>query len=90
MAFRPEDARILLPGNDRPAETVSLTGRVEKMLFLGSDVIYRVRIDDQISLTVNEYVSELSDLRNEESDVDVFIPKGKLLFFNAKDGSRIK
>ena len=90
IAFRPEDARILLDENNLPDASVFVKGRVEKMLFLGSDVIYRVRINDNLTLTVNEYVSELTDLRKEDSDVTVQIPESKLLLFDGKDGTRIK
>lgn len=90
IAFRPEDARILLVEKEVPEHSVLVKGRVEKMLFLGSDVIYRIRINENFSLTVNEYVSELTDLRKEDSDVTVQIPESKLLLFDGKDGTRIK
>ncbi len=90
IAFRPEDARILLAEKEVPEHSVLVKGRVEKMLFLGSDVIYRIRVNENLSLTVNEYVSELTDLRKEDSDVTVQIPKSKLLLFDGKDGTRIK
>ncbi len=90
MAFRPEDARIHISEDSLPKKSISVNGTIEKMLFLGSDVIYRVRIGEDITVTINEYVSELSDLRDESSSVTVYIPGSKLLLFDAGDGGRIK
>lgn len=90
VAFRPEDARILPTDMEIPRHAISIKGRVEKMLFLGSDVIYRVKINDTLSLTVNEYVGDPTDLRNVDSDVVVYLPENKLLLFSVADGTRIR
>jgi iron(III) transport system ATP-binding protein len=89
-AFRPEDVWILSPGQKIPAGTVAMAGRVDKTLFLGSDVIYRVSVEGGVSLTVNEYVAERSELRDEGANVVVGIPAGKVLFFDAKEGVRLR
>ncbi len=89
-AFRPEDVRILLPGQPTPPETIAIKGEVAKALYLGADVIYRVKIGEGQILTVNEYISEHSDFREESTRVTVCIPKSKLLFFAAGDGSRLR
>ena len=90
VAFRPEDVRILAPGHELPPHTVSFKGLVEKALYLGSDVIYRLNIGDGSTLTVNEYISEYSDFRVEHSNVTAYILSSNILFFDAQDGSRIQ
>ncbi len=89
-AFRPEDVWILSPGKEVPAGAVAMAGRVDKTLFLGSDVIYRVSVEGGVSLTVNEYVAERSELRDEGANVVVCIPESKVLFFDAKEGVRLR
>jgi len=89
-AFRPEDVWILSPGQEVPPGAVAMAGRVDKTLFLGSDVIYRVSVEGGVSLTVNEYVAERSELREEGANVVVGIPGSKVLFFDAKEGVRLR
>ncbi len=89
-AFRPEDVWILSPGKKVPEGTISVAGRVDKTLFLGSDVIYRVQIGDGVTLTVNEYVQERSELRDAGDNVVVCIPDSKVLFFDAQKGERLR
>jgi spermidine/putrescine transport system ATP-binding protein len=52
VAFRPEDARILPPDEKVSPDDVAFDGNVEKTLFLGSDVIYRIGLGDVVTLTV--------------------------------------
>ncbi len=89
-AFRPEDVWILSPGKKVPEGYISVSGRLDKTLFLGSDVIYRVQIGDGVTLTVNEYVQERSELRDAGDNVVVCIPDSKVLFFDALQGSRLR
>jgi iron(III) transport system ATP-binding protein len=89
-AFRPEDVRILAPGQDLPPGCVAFSGLVEKALYLGSDVIYRLIIGNGFSLTVNEYISEYPDFRKEGSTVTAFIPGTMILLFDASNGQRIR
>lgn len=90
VAFRPEDVRILAPNHELPAGAVSFAGHVEKALYLGSDVIYKLKISDDISLTVNEYISERSDFRDEHTNVTAYVPSSKVLLFDSRDGGRLR
>jgi ABC-type Fe3+/spermidine/putrescine transport system ATPase subunit len=90
VAFRPEDARILPPKEKVSREDVAFNGNVEKTLFLGSDVIYRIGIGDGITLTVNEYVSKRSQLRTEGDEITAVVPRSHLMFFDTSDGARIR
>ncbi len=89
-AFRPEDVRILAPGQQLPDDVVAFGGRVDKTLFLGSDVTYRVQIGEGVTLTVNEYVAEKTDLRDEKTNVVACVPKSKLMFFDGQTGERLR
>ncbi len=89
VAFRPEDVRILAPGEAPGSHVVAFRGAVEKTLFLGADVTYRVRMAHDTTLTVTEYVSDRSDLRDAEATVTAVIPREGLLFFDSSDGSRV-
>jgi iron(III) transport system ATP-binding protein len=90
VAFRPEDARILPPEEKVSPEDVAFNGNVEKTLFLGSDVIYRIGIGDGVTLTVNEYVSKRSQLRTEGDAITAVVPRSHLMFFDTSDGARIR
>jgi len=90
IAFRPEDARILPAGENLGPDQIAFQGNLEKMLFLGSDVIYRVGIGNGVSLTVNEYVSERSSLREEGDHITAVVPRSHLLFFDVDGGTRIR
>ena len=90
VAFRPEDVRILSPGQPLPPGGVAFGGRVDKTFFLGSDVVYRVRTGRDVTLTVTEYVAERPDLRDAETNVVACVPNTKLLFFDAEQGDRLK
>lgn len=89
VAFRPDDARIL-PPDVEPAETdVAFRGSVQKALFLGSDITYRVGVGDGVELTVNEYVARRSQLREEGDNITAVVPRNHLMLFNS-EGERIR
>ncbi len=90
VAYRPEDAHIVLSGETTPRDAVSFAGRIDKTLFLGSSVVYRMHLRGDVSTTVNEYVSEKAHLRPEQSDAVAIVPRDKLLFFHKEDGRRLK
>lgn len=90
VAFRPEDARILPPQETVSPEDVAFNGKVEKTLFLGSDVIYRIDLGNGVTLTVNEYVSKRSQLRTEGDTITAVVPYSHLMFFDTSDGARVR
>ncbi len=87
VAFRPEDARI---SGQHAGTGVSFRGTVEKALFLGNGVVYRIQVGTGAMITVQEYIAEKADIRSEGTTVDAWVPIDKLLFFDATEGQRLR
>lgn len=90
VCFRPEDAWLVRAGKKSGRSDVAYTGTVEKAMFLGSGVIYRVDIGEGQTLTVHAYVADRSRLLEEGEKATVGVSTDNLLFFDAENGARIR
>lgn len=90
VCFRPTDAKIVLHKEDTHPEAVHFIGKVNKALFIGSGVIYRILVGDGHILTVHSEVSEQLDILDEHEPIEFYVEKDKLLFFSKENGERIR
>lgn len=89
VTFRPEDASLLVWTDQEASKSLRIQGTVEKSLFQGPRVVYRIALGSESVLTVEEYVSKRSEMREEGSEVTVTVAYEKLLFFDADSGVRV-
>ncbi|TVQ40618.1 MAG: ABC transporter ATP-binding protein [Spirochaetaceae bacterium] len=90
VCFRPEDVRLSRAEEDVRKSEVRYTGTVQKAMFLGGGVIYRIDTGKRQMLTVHAYIADRSELLAEEDRASVIVSLDKLLFFDSENGDRLR
>ncbi|MFA5468379.1 MAG: ABC transporter ATP-binding protein [Sphaerochaetaceae bacterium] len=90
VCFRPTDAEIWAGGEQKREDSVYFVGKVSKALFVGSGVIYRIQVGDDLILTVHSEVADPEEIIEEGGVVEFYVEKKRLLFFDKATGVRLR
>lgn len=83
-AFRPEEVLI---GSSPDASAVK--GKIEKTTFIGTLVVYSVKLSSEIQITVEKHKPTAADILPAGTEVSFSIPYASLLFFDPETGRRV-
>lgn len=89
VAFRPEDVTVADPDAAVPAGSVAFDGRVDKAVFLGSTLEYRISCAESQSLTAEQHCPSREDVHPENTRVSLFVKARDVLLFDSADGRRV-
>ena len=65
-------------------------GKVNKALFIGTGVTYRIVVDDDLILTVHSEIADPEDIIGEGETVEFYVEKRRILFFDKATGERLR
>ena len=90
VAFRPEDVTVADEAAPIPAGMVAFDGKVEKAVFLGSTLLYRITCADDRLLTAEQHCPSRDRVHPEGTRVSLLVPASDVLLFDRESGSRVE
>ncbi len=90
VCFRPTDTEIWTGSGVKRDDSVYFVGKVNKALFIGTGVTYRIIVDGDLILTVHSEIADPEDIIGEGETVEFYVEKRRILFFDKATGERLR